>query len=178
MTTDRFAAESCTARTTAPLRLRRLGVASSPLKLLKIRRPHEPKPFGPALKHLHLLRGHAGDGPPAHLPGGLLKPQATEKARNGRDEQLATMDSQLRRTLSRGCSIALFWANVEQELAPLPRDGLILQPLGGCRPQAIAHGPGLESSGDPQPWNRVECDRRDRDASSGWAPHQSPRSSE
>ena len=84
------------------------------------------------------------------------------------------MDSQLRRTLSRGCSIALFWANVEQELAPLPRDGLILPPLGGCRPQAIAHGPGLESSGDPQPWNRVECDRRDRDASSGWAWHQSP----
>ena len=62
MTKDRFAAESCTARTTAPPRLRRLGIASSPLKLWKIRRPHEPKPFGPALYHLYLLRGHAGDG--------------------------------------------------------------------------------------------------------------------
>ena len=74
-------AESCTASTTAPRRLRRLGIASSPLKLWKIRRPHEPKPFGPALKHLHLLQGHAGDGPPAYLQGRLLMPQATERGR-------------------------------------------------------------------------------------------------
>jgi len=37
-------------------------MASSPLKLRGIRRPHEPKPFEPALNHLYLLRGHAGDG--------------------------------------------------------------------------------------------------------------------
>ena len=46
--------------------------------------------------------------PTAHLSGSLLMPQATEKARNDRDEQIATMDSQLRRTLPRFCSIAWF----------------------------------------------------------------------
>jgi len=55
-------AESCTACTTAPRRFGWLGMASSPMKLREIRRPHEPKPFGPAPKHLYLLRGHAGDG--------------------------------------------------------------------------------------------------------------------
>jgi len=59
-----------------------------------------------------------------------------------------------------------------------PRDGMILPPLGGCRPQALARYPGRESPGDGQPRNRIECDRRDRDASSGWTPHQSPWSSE
>jgi hypothetical protein len=78
-----------TARSTAPRRLRWLGIASSPLKLQRIRRPHEPKPFGPALKHLYLFRGHAGCGPPAYLPGRLLMPQATEKARNVPDQRLA-----------------------------------------------------------------------------------------
>jgi hypothetical protein len=101
-------AESCTASTTAPRRLRQLGIASSPLKLRETRRPHEPKPFGPAFQHLYLLRGHAGDGPPAYLPRPLLMPQATERARNGRDEQIAALDFQLRRTLSRFCSIAWF----------------------------------------------------------------------
>ena len=67
---------------------------------------------------------------------------------------------------------------VEHEFGQLPRDGLILPPLGGCGPQALARFPGPESSGDVQPRNRVECDRRDRDASSGWMSHQFPRSFE
>jgi len=55
--------------------------------------------------------------PTAYLPGRLLMPQATERARNDRDEQIATMDSQLRLTLSRFCSIAWLGA---------PRPGLDL----------------------------------------------------
>ena len=62
------------------------------MKLREIRRPHEPKPFGAATNHLHLLRGHAGDGPTAYVPGRLLKPQATEKAQNGSNQRLATLD--------------------------------------------------------------------------------------
>ena len=84
-----------TARSTAPRRLRWLGIASSPLKLQRIRRPHEPKPFGPALKHLYLFRGHAGCGPPAYLPGRLLMPQATEKARNAKADQRRTIGTDL-----------------------------------------------------------------------------------
>ena len=38
----------------------------------------EPSPFGLARKHLHLDRGHAGDGPTAYRYCPLLKPQATE----------------------------------------------------------------------------------------------------
>ena len=49
----------------------------------------------------------------------------------------------------------MFWASVEHEFGQLPRDGLILPPLGGCRPQATARCPGPESSGDSQPWNRA-----------------------
>jgi hypothetical protein len=56
MTTGLLDVESAAARTTAPQRLGRLDIASNPLKQGKIRRPHEPKPFGPALKHLYLLR--------------------------------------------------------------------------------------------------------------------------
>ena len=63
---------------------------------------------------------------------------------------------------------------VDQAVGLPPRDGPILPPLGGCRPQALARYPSRESSGDVQRWNRVECDRRDRDASSGWTSHQSP----
>jgi hypothetical protein len=47
-------------------------------------------------------------------------PQATEQAQNGRDEQLATLDSPLRRTQSRGCSIALFWAGSNRQSACHP----------------------------------------------------------
>ena len=63
---------------------------------------------------------------------------------------------------------------VDQAVGLPPRDGPILPPLGGCRPQALARYPSRESSGDVQPWNRVECDSGSIDASSGWAPHQSP----
>ena len=70
-------------------RLKWLDIASIPLKLRGIWRPHEPKPFGPAVIHLHLLRGHAGDSPTAYLLGGLLMPQATEKAQNDCDQWLA-----------------------------------------------------------------------------------------
>ena len=45
--------------------------------------------FGPATKHLQLLRGHAGDGPAAYRYGSLLKPQATETGWNDRDQQIA-----------------------------------------------------------------------------------------
>jgi hypothetical protein len=57
---------------------------------------------------------------------------------------------------------------------PAPRDGLILPALGGCRPQALARYTDPESSGDVQPWNRVECDSGIIHASSGWISHQSP----
>jgi hypothetical protein len=89
ITTGLFAAESCTARTTAPRRFGWLGMASSPLKLQRTRRPHEPKPFGPAPKYLYLLRGHAGDGADCITPRPSFKPQATEKARNAGVERLA-----------------------------------------------------------------------------------------
>ena len=49
----------------------------------------EPTTVGPALKHLQLLRGHAGDRPAAYLPGRLLKPQATEPGWNDCLQQLA-----------------------------------------------------------------------------------------
>jgi hypothetical protein len=48
-------------RPPGPGRLKWLGTASIPLKLRGILRPHEPKPFGPILKHLQPFRGHAGD---------------------------------------------------------------------------------------------------------------------
>jgi hypothetical protein len=48
--------------------------------------------------------------PTAYRPGPLLKPQATEPGWNGRDEQIAERDSQLRWKLSRFCSIAWFAA--------------------------------------------------------------------
>jgi len=68
-------------------------MASNPLKLRGIRRPHEPKPFGPALKHLYLLRGHAGDDPDCITPRPSFMPQATERARNGEADQRRTTDS-------------------------------------------------------------------------------------
>ena len=51
----------------------------------------EPTTVGPALKHLQLLRGHAGDGPAAYRTGPLLKPQATETSWNVPDQRLAAL---------------------------------------------------------------------------------------
>jgi len=50
--------------------------------------------------------------PTAYFPGRLPMPQATEKAQNDRDEQIAERDSQLRWMLPRFCSIAWFAAVV------------------------------------------------------------------
>jgi len=76
-------------RPPGPRRLKWLDVASNPPKLRGIRRPHEPKSFEPAFKHLQLLRGHAGDGADCITPRPSFMPQATEKAQNGGDQQLA-----------------------------------------------------------------------------------------
>ena len=125
-------AESCTARTTAPRRLGLLGIASSPLKLREIRRPHEPKPFGPALKHVHLLRGHTGHGSAAYPPGRLLMPQATERARNGPDQRLATnglatTHDDARESFASGGS----GPSRGLEFAPPPHNRMILPALRG-----------------------------------------------
>jgi hypothetical protein len=73
-------------------RLKWLDAASIPLKLRGILRPHEPRPFGPILKHLQPFRGHAGDGPTAYLSGLSPIPQATEQAQNGKADQRRTTD--------------------------------------------------------------------------------------
>jgi hypothetical protein len=46
--------------------------------------------------------------PTAYLPGRLPMPQATKKAQNARDQQLATLDFPHHPTLSRVCCIAWF----------------------------------------------------------------------
>jgi hypothetical protein len=70
--------------------------------------PDEPTTFGLLGTHLQLLRGHGGDSADCITNRPSFMPQATEKARNGRDEQIATMDRPLRKTQPRFCSIAWF----------------------------------------------------------------------
>jgi len=70
--------------------------------------------------------------------------------------------------------IALFRASVYLETGPPPRDGLILPPLGGCGPQAIARYTGPESSGDPQPPNHARPARQSRDGSGPCFPESNP----
>ena len=110
-------------------------MASNPLKLRGIRRPHEPKPFGPALEHFYLVRGHAGDGPDCITPRPSFMPQATERARNDPDQRLATHgpttpQDDARESFASGGS----GPSHGLEFAPPPHDRMILPALWGRRP--------------------------------------------
>ena len=89
MTTDLLDLESSAARTTAPPRLRRLDIASSPLKLGKFGGRTSPNRLGPPSSISTYFEDTLGAARTAYLPGRLLMPQATEKARNDQVEQLA-----------------------------------------------------------------------------------------
>ena len=129
-------------RPPGPRRLRRLGIASSPLKLREIQRPHEPKPFGPAVIHLHLLRGHAGDSPTAYLLGGLLMPQATEKAQNASDQWLAATSSAIAYDAAARPLHRVVPGARPHGVGTPPRDDWILQGRRGAQPTRVARRPG------------------------------------
>ena len=93
MTTGLLDLESSAARTTAPPRLRRLDIASSPLKLGKFGGRTSPNRLGPPSSIATYFEDTLETEPTAYLPSRLLMMQATEKARNGKADQRRTIGS-------------------------------------------------------------------------------------
>ena len=74
----------------------------------EIRRPHEPKPFGPALKHRYLLRGHAGDGTDGISPKPIAHDasdrEGAERSRSkARGQPATTLQADARESFASGC---------------------------------------------------------------------------